>query len=213
MSTLPLAARYVVGLTGGIGSGKSAVSNMLAGLGVDVVDTDVIAHALTAPGGSAMPAIRQAFGDEACQADGSMNRDFIRQKVFSDPQALKTLEGILHPLIRQTALAQLAQGEGAYALLVVPLLVEKQGWRDMLSAVLVVDCPQDEQVRRVQLRSGLSAAQVQAIMARQATREQRLAAATHVVVNDADLIHLQGQVADLHAQFLQAARARGPSAI
>lgn len=208
MSSATQVTRYVVGLTGGIGSGKSAVSAMLSQAGADVVDTDVIAHALTAPGGAAMSAIRQAFGEEACRTDGSMNRDFVRQKVFGDPTALTTLEGILHPLIRQTALAQLAGGSGPYAVLVVPLLVEKQGWRDMLAATLVVDCPEEEQVRRVQQRSGLDAGQVAAIMAKQASRRQRLAAATHVVVNDADLAHLQTEVGKLHEQFLRAAAER-----
>lgn len=198
--------RFVVGLTGGIGSGKSAVSDCLAKLGADVVDTDVIAHQLTAPHGAAMPAIRQAFGDEACRDDGSMNRDFVRQKVFGDPEALKVLEGILHPLIRKQALSALQQGSGPYAVLVVPLLVEKQGWRDMLSAILVVDCPPEEQIRRVGLRSGLSSEQTQAIMAKQASREQRLAMATHVILNNADLASLEAQVQNLHIAFRNAAK-------
>ncbi len=206
MSGVGSVGRFVVGLTGGIGSGKSAVSDFLAELGADVVDTDVIAHQLTAPQGAAMPAIRQAFGDEACREDGSMNRDFVRQKVFGDPDALKVLEGILHPLIRQKALAALQGGTGPYAVLVVPLLVEKQGWRDMLSAILVVDCPEAEQVRRVGVRSGLSPQQTQAIMAKQASREQRLAMATHVILNNADLASLKAHVQNLHAAFQTAAR-------
>ena len=211
MTQRTMGGRFVVGLTGGIGSGKSAVSDMLSAKGVDVVDTDRIAHGLTAAQGAAMPAIRQAFGDAACRPDGSMDRDFIRQKVFSEPDALKVLEAILHPLIRQQAMAQLQAGTGPYALLVVPLLVEKQGWTDMLSAILVVDCPEDLQVSRVQQRSGLDAGQVAAIMAKQASRVQRLAAATHVIVNDADLAGLQTQVMRVHEQFLRAA-AECPSA-
>lgn len=199
-------ARFIVGLTGGIGSGKTAVSDGLAQLGADIVDTDRIAHALTAPGGAAIPAIRAAFGPEALRADGSMDRDVIRQRVFSDPSALQQLESILHPLIRQTAQAELAAGNGPYAVLVVPLLIEKQGWRDLLSATVVVDCPEAVQIQRVQARSGLSTAQIEAIMARQATRRQRREAATHLIDNAGDRTQLEQQTRALHAQFLAAAQ-------
>lgn len=196
------AQRLIVGLTGGIGSGKTAVSNVLGQLGADVIDTDVIAHQLTAAGGAAMPAITAAFGPQARQADGSMDRAFIRQRVFGDAEALQTLESILHPMIRATCQERLRSSHGSYALLVIPLLIEKQGWGDLLNATVVVDCPPDEQIRRVQQRSGLAPDEIRRIMARQASREQRLAAATHVIRNDADLAHLQAQAQALHDTLL-----------
>jgi dephospho-CoA kinase len=200
------ASRLIVGLTGGIGSGKTAVSDTLAALGADVVDTDVIAHQLTAAGGAAMPAILSSFGQEALLPDGSMNRAYIRGRVFKDPQALQTLETILHPLIRQACLQQLQQSSGPYAVLVVPLLLEKQGWQDMLDAILVVDCPEPLQIERVQRRSGLEPNDIQRIMQRQVNRDQRLKAATHVILNDGDLQQLQDKTRALHTEFVAAAR-------
>jgi dephospho-CoA kinase len=156
----------VVGLTGGIGSGKSAVSNAFAALGVDVTDTDVLAHALAAPGEPGHAAVLAAFGPAFRRPDGTLDRSRLRQLVFDDATARARLEAILHPLIRAAARREIHAWAGPYGLLVVPLLYERGGlWA--VDRVLVVDCPEDEQVRRVMGRSGLPAADVRAIMATQ----------------------------------------------
>ncbi len=191
-----------MGLTGGIGSGKTTVADMFAARGAAVVDTDLIAHGMTAPGGPAMPAIRAAFGSDFLTVDGAMDRARMRAHVFADPAAKARLEGILHPLIRaETERAALA-AHGAYVMLVVPLLVESGAWKERVSRVLVVDAPEDLQVARVMRRSGLSEAQVQAIMAAQASRSQRLAAADDVILNDGHADMLEPQVERLHAMYL-----------
>ena len=193
--------RFSVGLTGGIGSGKSLVADMLAARGATLVDTDQIAHALTAPGGTAMAAIRLAFGDDYITQDGAMDRARMRQRVFSDPAAKKQLESILHPLIRDETERAARQASGVYPVFVVPLLVESRTWKDQVSRVLVIDCPEALQVERVMRRNGLSEEQVRAIMATQATRAQRLAAAHDVIVNDRDPAALEPEVDRLHALY------------
>jgi dephospho-CoA kinase len=193
---------FVVGLTGGIGSGKSTVAELFKALGASIVDTDVIAHELTAAHGAAMPAIEAAFGTTVLRADGALDRDAMRQRVFADPSARKRLEGILHPLIRaQSELRCHAQLAPAYVLLVVPLLVESGIYRERVRRILVVDCDEAVQVARVVARSGLSAEQVRAIMATQATRSQRLAAADDVVDNGAGPEALQARVLALHQKY------------
>ena len=201
------ARRYSVGLTGGIGSGKSTVADLLAARGVAVVDTDRIAHELTAPGGAAIPAIRDAFGDSVILPDGSLDRRAMRDAVFSDPQAKATLERILHPMIGVETARQGAAASSPYIVYVVPLLVESRNWRDRVDRVLVVDCDEEEQVRRVMARSAMSAQQVRPIMAAQATRAQRLAAADDVIVNDSTVEKLETAVAALHAAYLKRAAA------
>ena len=197
--------KLVIGLTGGIGSGKSTVANILQQHGAAVIDTDAIAHTLSAPGGTAIAAIRQTFGDEYIDATGAMDRQHMRQRVFSDEPARKRLEQILHPLIRQEVEKQLAQAQGDYILLMVPLLVETGAYRELIARTLVVDTPEALQLSRTMERSDLGAAEVQAIMDKQVDRATRLAAADDVVVNDTDLATLQQRMASLHRHYLQLA--------
>lgn len=194
----------VIGLTGGIGSGKSTVADLLVERGAILVDTDQIAHQLTAPGGAAIAPIRAAFGDGVIAPDGRMDRAAMRALAFSQPQARKQLEGILHPLIRQQTDAGVAAAVAAgapYVLVAVPLLVEGGHWQGRYDRILVVDCPTETQVRRVMQRSHLERAQVEAIMAAQATREQRLAAATDVIDNGGDPQALPAQVDEIDRLF------------
>lgn len=193
---------FSVGLTGGIGSGKSLVAELFAERGAAIVDTDLIAHQLTAPQGAAMAAIRAAFGAGFLTPDGAMDRQKMRQRVFADPLAKRQLEAILHPLIQQECERAAATAPGDYLMFVVPLLVESGRWRQRVARVLVVDCPEDLQVARVMRRNGMSEAQVRAIMATQVPRAARLAAADDVIVNDADVAALLPQVERLHALYL-----------
>lgn len=197
--------RFSVGLTGGIGSGKTTVADMFAARGAALVDTDVIAHQMTAPGGPAIPLIRAQFGEAFLTPEGAMDRAKMRAYVFDEPSAKARLEAILHPLIRAETESAAQQARGDYLIFVVPLLVESGGWRQRVSRVLVVDCPEATQVRRVISRSGLPEAQVRAIMAAQATREQRLAAADDVISNEGDAHALVPQVDRLHALYLSLA--------
>ena len=173
-----------IGLTGGIGSGKSTVARMLVDLGAVLVDTDAIARELTAPGGAAIPALREAFGPQAVGADGALNRDWMRERVFSNPEAKSRLETILHPMIGETARQRALAAAPATVVFDVPLLVESGRWRSRVDRVLVVDCHEQTQVERVMARNGWSAETVQRIMAQQATRAQRRAVADEVVFND-----------------------------
>jgi dephospho-CoA kinase len=193
---------FSVGLTGGIGSGKSLVAEMFARLGATVVDTDAIAHSLTVPHGPAMPAIAAQFGPAAVAPDGSMDRVRMRELIFSDTSAKARLEAILHPMIRAAAEAGAAAATGPYVIFVVPLLVESGNWRERVDRIVVVDCPELLQVSRVKLRNNLSEEQVRAIMANQATRQQRLAVADDIVANDADMAALEPQIATLHQKYL-----------
>jgi dephospho-CoA kinase len=194
---------FVVGLTGGIGSGKSAAAERFGALGAGIVDTDLIAHQLTAPGGKALGALRAAFGDGVLGAEGAMDRVAMRERVFADPLARQRLEGILHPLIRAECEARAAVLSAApYLMLVVPLLVESGAYQGRCQRVCVVDCPEDLQVQRVARRNGLAEDQVRAIMAAQATRQERLAFADDVVDNSGDLPALFRQVDVLHQRYL-----------
>jgi dephospho-CoA kinase len=199
---------FAVALTGGIGSGKSAVAELFAGHGVTVIDADVISHALTAPGGAALAPIAEAFGAEILAADGALDRAALRERVFADPAARRRLEGILHPMIRARMQAALAADTGPYALLAIPLLVET-GQTTLADRVLVVDAPEALRIARVGRRSGLAPEQVRRIMASQASREARLAAADDVIDNSGDLDALRPRIAGLHAQYLALAGA-GP---
>ena len=198
---------WVVGLTGGIGSGKSAAADAFAARGVTVVDTDAIAHALTRPGGAAIPLVREAFGDDAIAADGAMDRKRIRELVFRDATAKARLEGILHPMIRAESERQVREATGPYAMLVVPLLVESGNYRKRVDRVLVVDCSEEVQVARVGKRSGLAPDEVRRIIAAQVPRAQRLAAADDVIDNSGSLDALQQAVSALHQRYLDQAAA------
>jgi dephospho-CoA kinase len=191
-----------IGLTGGIGCGKTTVANMFAALGATVIDSDLIAHSMTAPGGPAMPAIRAEFGDPYLTADGALDRAAMRALVFSDPLAKLRLEAILHPQIRAAAEAEAAAAQGAYVIFVVPLLIESGNWRGRVARVLAIDCPESMQISRVMSRNGLPEAQVKAIMSAQVSRQARLAAADDVIVNDDGLSALTPQVEALHGVYM-----------
>ena len=198
-----LGNQFRVGLTGGIGCGKTTVANLFAARGASLVDADLIAHAMTAPGGPAMAAIEAAFGPAFVGADGALDRAAMRNLVFADPPAKQRLEAILHPMIRAAADAQARAATGLYVIFVVPLLVESGAWRASLARVAVIDCQERTQVARVMARNGLSEQQVRAIMATQASRSVRLAAADDVIDNDGGLEALLPQVEALHARYLR----------
>lgn len=183
---MPTPRGLVIGLTGGIGSGKSTVATMLTELGAHLVDTDAIARALTAPDGLAIPEIAAAFGDDFIDGDGAMNRDRMRELAFSDPGALMRLQAILHPLITQESEVQARQANpGQVVVFDVPLLAESGSrWKDRVDKVLVIDCPAETQIQRVMARSGWTREAVQAVLAKQATRESRCAVADHIILND-----------------------------
>ena len=199
------AKKFVVGLTGGIGSGKSAAADEFARLGATVVDTDVIAHQLTEAGGAAVPQIERLFGAEFVR-DGAMDRQRMRQRVFSDPGSKKTLEGLLHPLIREESQRRIGAATGPYVVHVVPLLVESPDYRRRVDRVLVVDVPEDLQLARVRARSRLAEDEVRAIIRSQASREARRAAADDIIDNAGALEALRNQVAALHQKYLQFAK-------
>lgn len=173
-----------IGLTGGIGSGKSSVARVLVECGAVLVDTDAIARALTLPGGAAIPAIAQAFGSDMIGADGALDRERMRARVFADADAKSRLEGILHPMIGAEASRQAAEAGDRIVVFDVPLLAESGRWRQRVDRILVVDCPEDTQCRRVVQRSGWSEAAVRAVIAQQATRAGRRAIADAVIFND-----------------------------
>jgi dephospho-CoA kinase len=201
---------FSIGLTGGIGSGKSTVADLFAAHGVTLVDADLIAHQVTAPGGVAMPLIASEFGDDFIAANGALDRAKMRTLVFSDDTAKARLEAIVHPLIRAETERQRYAADGSYHIVVVPLLVESGGWKERVSRVLVVDCSVETQIARVIKRNGFTREQVLAIIAKQATREARVAAADDIVTNDetATLEALARQVDALHERYLGMASVR-----
>lgn len=204
---------YKIGLTGGIGSGKTRVADLLAEWGAALIDADAIAHALTVPGGPAMPAITQAFGPQAQRPDGALDRAWMRELVFREPDARARLEGILHPLIGEHTERAAAQAQGEYLVYVVPLLVESGRWRDRVDRICVVDCDPATQISRVQARSGLTIESIRRIMAAQAARATRLAAADDVIVNDGETSaeQLRAQAKALHDRWrLMAVASRRP---
>lgn len=192
----PAARVRTIGLTGGIGSGKSTVARMLAERGALVVDTDAIARALTAPGGAALPAIARAFGADILGPDGALDRDAMRAQVFAEAGAKRQLEAILHPMIAAEAEAQAARAGSRPVVFDVPLLAESARWRGRVDRVLVVDCPEPVQVERVVRRSGWTPQAVERVIAQQATREARRAIADAVIDNGAatTLAQLESQV-------------------
>lgn len=193
---------FVVGLTGGIGSGKSTVAELFVELGAVLVDTDAIAHELTASGGAAMPALRAEFGAGIADGEGALDRNAMRQLAFADPAARGKLEAILHPMIRRLSDERCRAAGSPYVILAVPLLVESGAYRERCHRIVVVDCPESLQIQRVMARNGLSVAEVKAIMAAQASRPQRLAVADDVVLNDADFSSLRDRVQELHRKYL-----------
>ncbi|MCL4800715.1 MAG: dephospho-CoA kinase [Burkholderiales bacterium] len=196
------AARFVVGLTGGIGSGKSTVARMFAELGADVVDADELAHRLTAPGGAAMDAIRAEFGGDFVDARGALDRARMRALAFADRDAKRRLEAILHPMVRAESERRVAASSAPYVILMIPLLVETGDPHARCDRVLVVDCPEELQVRRVVARSGFARADAEAIIASQASRAERLRHADDVIANDGSLEDLRPQVERLHRDYL-----------
>lgn len=200
---------YKIGLTGGIGSGKSHVADLFASWGAAVIDTDVIAHELTAPGGAAVTVIREQFGKDVIGPDGAMDREAMRALVFARPTARRQLESILHPMIGNVTQARAQAAKGCYLVFVVPLLVESGHWRDRVDRICVVDCDRSTQIARVQARSGLTLETIERIMAAQATREERLAVADDVVLNDGNtsLDELERRARSLHDMWcLEAAQ-------
>jgi dephospho-CoA kinase len=197
---------FCIGLTGGIGCGKSAATAIFAELGAAIVDTDVISRELTGPAGAAMEAISAAFGPAYILPDGSLDRSRMRALVFSDPTQKRALEAILHPLIRGVSREQIATAQAPYVILVVPLLVETGAYRDLLDRVLVIDCDERLQMSRTMARSGLSEEEVMRIMKSQATRSDRLKSADDVIVNDDGIDRLRADVETLHQRYLHLGR-------
>jgi len=190
-----------VGLTGGIASGKSTVANMFATRGVDIVDTDLISREIVAPGQPALDEIVARFGNHVLRDDGSLDRKALRAIIFSDPNQRRLLELILHPRIRDESMLQASRATGAYLMIVVPLLVESP-MQDYMHRILVVDCDVDTQLKRLLDRDAENEDQARKMIAAQASREQRLAIADDVVVNDGNLQQLESQVDMLHQRYL-----------
>ena len=191
----------IVAVTGGIGSGKSTAARLFKERGAEVVDTDAIAHELTQPGRSALKDIVARLGAEYLTTDGALDREKLRRRVFADPDARRVLERILHPSIKREVDARVSACEAPYALVLIPLLAETGGYRDLVQRVLVVDCDERVQVRRAVQRGGLDEDQVRAIMRAQATRSERLALADDIIDNDGTLEHLARQVEILDARY------------
>lgn len=197
---------FRVGLTGGIGCGKSTVSAIFAAYGIPVIDSDLVARELVRPGEPALAEIAAAFGPEILHVDGTLNRSALRSMAFADEAARRRLEGILHPRIRQALITRSASADGPYVVLVVPLLLES-GWEDLVDRILVVDCRPETQIRRVMTRDGASSDETHAVMQAQCSRELRLARADDVIRNeDGDRGLLDARVAELDARYREAAR-------
>lgn len=203
---------FTIGLTGGIGSGKSTVAREFEARGIAVIDADAIAHDLTAPSGAAMALIRQTFGSGFITPDGALDRAAMRAHVFAAPSERQRLEAILHPMIRAATAQAADAATSPYRILMIPLLVEAQArdpaWRARFDRILVVDCAEETQVRRVMARNGLTADAVRAIMASQASRAGRRAAADDLFDNEDETLALNARVEQLHQRYLDAARAK-----
>lgn len=196
---------YAIGVTGGIGCGKSSVAHLFAALGAAIIDTDEIAHRLTDIGQSTLTTIADVFGSNFIQANGHLDRSKMRRLVFSDPAAKTKLESILHPLIKQQVSAELGNCNADYALLIVPLLLETRNYDDLIQRILVVDCNEEQQIARTMARSNLSLQEVQAIMHSQISRNKRLELADDILVNNLTLENLKPQIMQLHQKYLQLA--------
>jgi len=191
---------YRVALTGGIASGKTTVANLFAALGATIVDTDLLAREVVAPGSALLPQIVAHFGAPVLQKDGSLDRAALRERVFTNPAERQWLESLTHPAIRALTDTRCQQATGPYVIVAIPLLVETQGEK-RFDRVLVVDCEPALQLARLQARDGMTRAQAERMLAAQVTREQRLAVADDVVHNDGDLAHLRNQVERLHRLY------------
>ncbi len=206
-----MARRYRVGLTGGIACGKSTVANLFAALGASIVDTDVLAREVVAPGSPLLPRISGHFGDQVLQKDGSLDRARLRELVFANPAERQWLESLTHPAIREFTDARCESATGRYVIVAIPLLVETQGAK-RFDRVLVVDCDPALQLARVQARDGSTSREAAQILAAQASREQRLAVADDVILNNGDIAALRDQVEKLHRQYSAAASSQADGA-
>ncbi|WP_297325316.1 dephospho-CoA kinase [Nitrosomonas sp.] len=197
---------FIVGLTGGIGCGKSSASKFFSDLGVDVIDTDVIARELTQSGGPAISMIQEAFGNSFITSEGALDRNKMRDLVFSNSAARLKLEKILHPLILQETALQIEQSRSPYIIIVVPLLFETNDYGNIIQRILVVDCDEQQQLSRTMARSHLSQQVARTIMAAQISRKIRLQKADDIIINDQDIDYLRTQVLRLHHQYLSLAK-------
>jgi len=198
---------YRVALTGGIACGKSTVANLFAALGASIVDTDLLAREVVAPGSALLPQIAAHFGSELLQSDGSLDRARLRERVFANPAERQWLEQLTHPAIRALTDQRCASATGRYVIVAIPLLVETHGG-GRFDRVLVVDCDPAMQLARLQARDGASREQASRMLAAQVTREQRLAVADDVIRNDGDIAALRDQVEKLHRKYSAAALAQ-----
>lgn len=198
----------VIGLTGGIGCGKSSVARIFAALGAAVIDTDEIAHRLTARGAPALAAIIEQFGSSYQLPDGSLDRARLRKRVFSNHAAKEKLEALLHPLIKQQVVSEMAEAQGPYLVLVIPLFFETGAYRDLVDRVLVVDCDENQQISRTMSRSKLSAEDVRTVMAHQAPRAERIKLADDILSNRGNHADLEEHVNELHQHYLALALRR-----
>lgn len=194
----------IIGLTGGIGSGKTTISTLFHELGVPVIDADEIARQIVQPGEFALDEIVETFGREYLTDNGTLNRKSLRELIFSDPAAKNTLEAILHPKIRKTILNQIEKIDAPYVLLSIPLLLER-GWKEMVDQVVVVDCPEEQQIERICRRDHLTTNKARAILENQIDRDSRLQAADEIIDNSGDIESLSKRIEELHQQFLQLA--------
>jgi dephospho-CoA kinase len=195
----------LIGLTGGIGSGKTAVSALLGGYGAGIIDTDKVSHQITAPGGEAIPLITEAFGADFIDPHGALNRPKMRAVVFDDPSARQALERITHPLIQEETIKQaleLAKSGVPYLVFVVPLLIESGFWAKLIDYLVVVDCPEETQIQRVMHRNNMTRSEVEKILKAQTSRNARLTPAHAVIENQGGLDELKPAVLKLHQQLL-----------
>lgn len=199
---------FLIGLTGGIGSGKSTAAQHFRDLGIDVVDVDAVSRAVTAAGGAAIEAVREAFGEEAVDATGAMNRAYIRELVFENPTERKQLESILHPVIQRESLKALEAANSAYCIVDIPLLFESGFWKNKVDRILVIDVPQEVQIGRVKERSGLTDERILSIIRAQTPRGERIRQADDIISNTLGREDLQRAVELLHQKYLSVADAR-----
>jgi dephospho-CoA kinase len=203
--------KFRVGLTGGIASGKTTVANLFAALGVPIIDTDLLAREVVAPGTPLLREVASRFGPKILAADGSLNRQALRSRIFADPEERKWLEALMHPAIRELTDAGCEAAPGAYSMVAIPLLVETAG-KSRFDRALVVDCEPELQLARLQARDGVTRAEAMRTLAAQATRAERLAIADDVIHNDGDMAALRDQVEKLHRQYLAASAAQSDKA-
>lgn len=193
---------FVVGLTGGIGCGKSSASQFFSDLGIDVIDTDIIARQLTQPNGSAISLIQNTFGSSIIAADGTLDRNKMRDLVFANSELRHKLEQILHPLILKAVIRRIKQSQAPYVIVVIPLLFETNDYNHLIRHILVIDCDEQQQLLRTMERSNLSEQKVRSIMATQVTRETRIQKADDVILNNQDIEYLKAQILLLHHKYL-----------